>query len=154
MAPGIRSSICKEVLESQPADHELSIASDELETFQLTKSTIAPSIKGGVSSTNAVNELLKCPVCTNSMYPPIHQEYLLMFQRFVSKILTLCVPTIAVIRGHVVGMGCIFALAHDYRLMASNYGYIFMNEVDFGLPFTLGNVNVLQLKLKSGRHFT
>lgn len=33
-------------------------------------------------------------------------------------------------RGHAVGAGCVFALAHDYRLMSSELGYIFMNEVN------------------------
>lgn len=26
-----------------------------------------------IHSTTSVHELLECPVCTNSMYPPIHQ---------------------------------------------------------------------------------
>lgn len=33
-------------------------------------------------------------------------------------------------RGHAVGASCVFALAHDYRLMSSERGYIFMNEVN------------------------
>ncbi len=28
---------------------------------------------GGAAPTSSVHELLECPVCTNSMYPPIHQ---------------------------------------------------------------------------------
>lgn len=28
---------------------------------------------GAIHSTTSVHELLECPVCTNSMYPPIHQ---------------------------------------------------------------------------------
>ncbi|RWW47750.1 hypothetical protein BHE74_00046229 [Ensete ventricosum] len=27
----------------------------------------------GIAPTTSVHELLECPVCTNSMYPPIHQ---------------------------------------------------------------------------------
>ncbi|KAA8524024.1 hypothetical protein F0562_010545 [Nyssa sinensis] len=74
-------------------------------------------------------------------------EYLLMFQRLVSKLLTFCLPTIAVIRGHAVGAGCVFALAHDYRLMTSTRGYIFMNEVDLAMSLTPGNMAVLHSKL-------
>ncbi|GMP53598.1 hypothetical protein CsSME_00019018 [Camellia sinensis var. sinensis] len=33
---------------------------------------------------------------------------------------------------HAVGAGCIYAMAHDYRLMISDHpGYIFMNEFFF-----------------------
>ncbi|KAL3503080.1 hypothetical protein ACH5RR_037529 [Cinchona calisaya] len=74
-------------------------------------------------------------------------EYLFMFQRLVSKLLTFCIPTIAVIRGHAVGAGCIFSLAHDYRLMISSRAYIFMNEVDLGLSLTPGNMALLCSKL-------
>ena len=28
---------------------------------------------GGLPPATSVHELLECPVCTNSMYPPIHQ---------------------------------------------------------------------------------
>lgn len=30
-------------------------------------------IPSGIHPTTSVHELLECPVCTNSMYPPIHQ---------------------------------------------------------------------------------
>eukprot|EP00249_Psilotum_nudum_P025685 c30466_g1_i1 orf=1-270(-) len=29
--------------------------------------------KSGLTTSSSVHELLECPVCTNSMYPPIHQ---------------------------------------------------------------------------------
>ncbi|CAL5336249.1 unnamed protein product [Camellia sinensis] len=75
-------------------------------------------------------------------------EYLLLFQKLLSKLLTFCLPTIAVIRGHAVGAGCIYAMAHDYRLMISDHpGYIFMNEVDLGLSLTPGIMAVLHSKL-------
>lgn len=34
---------------------------------------------GLLPTTTSVHELLECPVCTNSMYPPIHQVSLLLF---------------------------------------------------------------------------
>lgn len=87
------------------------------------------------------------------------QEYLPLFQRLVSKLLTFCIPTIAIIRqvsrqnhqrnpmyiswkisyslsddciycsGHAVEAVCKLSLARDYRLMSTSHGYIFMNEV-------------------------
>lgn len=32
-----------------------------------------PKGAAGVAPGSSVHELLECPVCTNSMYPPIHQ---------------------------------------------------------------------------------
>lgn len=66
-------SSCQDIPESETSDYESSIASNELENFQLTKSIVGPSVKAAVSPTSGVHELLECPVCTNSMYPPIHQ---------------------------------------------------------------------------------
>lgn len=31
----------------------------------------------GIAPATSVHELLECPVCTNSMYPPIHQVWFL-----------------------------------------------------------------------------
>ncbi|KAF6138741.1 hypothetical protein GIB67_040873 [Kingdonia uniflora] len=72
MAPG--SSVCKEIVpESQSVDMDLSSTNDILESFHLSKTSNVSSVKGGISSTNGVHELLECPICTKSMYPPIHQ---------------------------------------------------------------------------------
>lgn len=33
--------------------------------------------------TTSVHELLECPVCTNSMYPPIHQVFSLLYSGYM-----------------------------------------------------------------------
>ena len=75
MAPG--GSALKEVLESTSTgmDYEVKIAKVEANNnnSKPTKSGIAGSGKYGMHSNNGVYELLECPVCTNLMYPPIHQ---------------------------------------------------------------------------------
>lgn len=72
MATG--SNIPLDVPESQPADNnKLSTGSSELNGRQLSRTSSISLIKGSITSTSAVHELLECPVCTNSMYPPIHQ---------------------------------------------------------------------------------
>ncbi|KAJ0046151.1 hypothetical protein Pint_04816 [Pistacia integerrima] len=58
-----------------------------------------------------------------------------------------CIPTLAIITGHAVGAGYVFSLAHDYRLMSTTHGYIFMNEADLGMSLTPGNMAVLHSKL-------
>ncbi|KAK6232307.1 Seven-in-absentia protein [Theobroma cacao] len=72
MAPG--GSACKEVVESHPsvADYDIATAKSESNTTTM-KSPVSLLGKHGIHSNNGVYELLECPVCTNLMYPPIHQ---------------------------------------------------------------------------------
>jgi hypothetical protein len=41
--------------------------------------TLGRKTSSATAHTNSVHELLECPVCTNSMYPPIHQVPNLLF---------------------------------------------------------------------------
>lgn len=52
----------------------------------------------GIGPATSVHELLECPVCTNSMYPPIHQvcfsfwvSFFLCFLVYMYVIVILCV---------------------------------------------------------------
>ncbi|CAM6045659.1 unnamed protein product, partial [Sphagnum compactum] len=45
--------------------------------------TLGRKTSSAVAHTNSVHELLECPVCTNSMYPPIHQVPNLLFSLLV-----------------------------------------------------------------------
>ncbi|PLB41834.1 enoyl-CoA hydratase/isomerase family protein [Aspergillus candidus] len=60
---------------------------------------------------------------TNGFYPMLH------------TILDFPYPTIALITGHTFGGGCPFALAHDYRIMNANRGFLCMPPVNLGLHF-------------------
>ena len=76
MAPG--GSALKEVLESNSTgmDYEVKTTKVEVSNSNNSKSTKsggAGTGKYGMHSNNGVYELLECPVCTNLMYPPIHQ---------------------------------------------------------------------------------
>ncbi|ONK55779.1 uncharacterized protein A4U43_C10F900 [Asparagus officinalis] len=66
-------NICMDVPESQTSDGEQSADRSELRDVPLSKSSSVSGVKAIVSSSSGVHELLECPVCTNSMYPPIHQ---------------------------------------------------------------------------------
>ncbi|PIA25859.1 hypothetical protein AQUCO_10500002v1 [Aquilegia coerulea] len=70
MATG--SNICMDISESQFEDTGI-LTTNILENVQHSKPSNASSVKSGISSTNGVHELLECPVCTKSMFPPIHQ---------------------------------------------------------------------------------
>jgi enoyl-CoA hydratase/carnithine racemase len=70
---------------------------------------------------------------TEGFYPMIH------------TILDFPFPTIALINGHTFGGGCLFALAHDYRIMNSERGFLRMvlispNARNVLLPLTLSSL--------------
>lgn len=67
------SNIFTEIPEAQSVDSESSTTSNECENIHPAKLFTSSSVKVGSTSTSGVHELLECPVCTNSMYPPIHQ---------------------------------------------------------------------------------
>ena len=80
MAPG--SSIVTVVPESDCVDHGLSeaLSSIRLDGESTSKPSWAASLVNvGLSSLTGLNDLLECPVCTNSMRPPILQVCILMF---------------------------------------------------------------------------
>lgn len=61
------------------------------------------------------------------------------FHALLKRMLTFPMPTIAAISGHAVAGGCMFALAHDYRFMRADKGFMFLSEIDIKLPFSPGN---------------
>ncbi|XP_061375591.1 enoyl-CoA delta isomerase 2, peroxisomal-like [Gastrolobium bilobum] len=52
----------------------------------------------------------------------------------VAALMSLHMPTIAAVNGHVAAAGFILAISHDYVLMRSDRGVLYMPEVDLGLP--------------------
>jgi len=71
-------------------------------------------------------------------------NFLLEFQRLTGRLLCFPVPTIALINGHAFAGGCMYAMAHDYRIMRKKVGFICMNEVDLGFPLGPGMNSVVQ----------
>ena len=66
-----------------------------------------------------------------------------LFARF----LTLPMPTVAAINGHVFAAGAMLSLSHDYRVMRADRGYFCLPEVDLGMPFTPGMSALVQARL-------
>lgn len=71
MAPG--GGACKEavVSHSKYANYEISMMKAESGSIPV-KTNISLAEKHSI---NGVHELLQCPTCADSMYPPIHQVY-------------------------------------------------------------------------------
>lgn len=68
-------------------------------------------------------------------------------QQLLARILTLPVPTVAVVNGHAFGAGAMLALAHDFRVMREDRGFFCFPEVDIRIPFTQGMNDLLVSKL-------
>lgn len=83
-------------------------------------------------------------VLANSEQAP---AYLRDVQVLLARLLTLPVPTIAAVNGHAFGAGAILAIAHDFRIMRSDRGYLCFPEVDINVPFTPGMAALIQAKL-------
>ncbi|CAN1156879.1 Enoyl-CoA delta isomerase 3 [Linum perenne] len=56
------------------------------------------------------------------------------FRPILAELISLPMPTIAVVQGHAAAAGFALALSHDYVLMRSDKGVLYMSEVDLGLP--------------------
>lgn len=57
------------------------------------------------------------------------------FKPFVADLLSLPLPTIAAVSGHAAAAGFMIAISHDYVLMRSDRGVMYMSELDIGLTF-------------------
>ena len=65
--------------------HQFSSSKPHNGTNNTNNSNTINSIMGptAIAPATSVHELLECPVCTNSMYPPIHQVFLQFHYIFV-----------------------------------------------------------------------
>ncbi|XP_050220187.1 enoyl-CoA delta isomerase 2, peroxisomal-like [Mercurialis annua] len=62
------------------------------------------------------------------------REMVASFKPVTAQMISLPMPTIAVVQGHAAAAGFLFALSHDYVYMRSDRGVLYMSEVDIGLP--------------------
>ncbi|KAG0368669.1 ClpP/crotonase-like domain-containing protein [Gamsiella multidivaricata] len=69
------------------------------------------------------------------------------FMPMLNKILMFGIPTIACLNGHAFAGGCLMAMAHDYRVMRSDRGFICMNEIDLPSPLPAGMSALLRYKM-------
>lgn len=69
------------------------------------------------------------------------------FDRLLGRILTAPFVTVAALNGHTIAGGALFALAHDYRIMRADRGYMSLPSVDIGIPFTPGMSALISAKI-------
>ena len=70
--------------------------------------------------------------------PELAKKFHTEMYKFLRRVLTYPMPTIAAITGHAFAGGAFLAFAHDFRFMRSDRGWICLPEIDLGL--TLGPV--------------
>ena len=70
-----------------------------------------------------------------------------LFMEFMSRMITLSVPTIAAVNGHAFGAGFMFALCHDYRIMREDRGYMCANEIQLGMIIPAAELSLFRHKL-------
>lgn len=56
------------------------------------------------------------------------------FQRLLTRLMTVSIPSICVVSGHAFAAGLQIILAHDFRIMADNRSKLGMIELKMGIP--------------------
>ncbi|KAI8323829.1 ClpP/crotonase [Martensiomyces pterosporus] len=74
-------------------------------------------------------------------------KFYIPYLNMLARLLTFRLPTVAAINGHAFAGGCMFAMAHDYRIMRADRGWIAMNEVDLGIPLIPGMAAIVKCKM-------
>jgi len=64
-----------------------------------------------------------------------------------ARVLRLPCISVAALNGHAFGGGLMLALAHDFRVMRADRGYLCLPEADLGIPFTDGMRELITARL-------
>jgi enoyl-CoA hydratase/carnithine racemase len=65
----------------------------------------------------------------------------------LGRLLAFPVPTVAAVNGHAFAAGAMLALAHDFRVMRADRGFVCLPEVDLPLPLAPGMTALLASRL-------
>ncbi len=67
--------------------------------------------------------------------------------RLLGRLLAFPVPSVAAVNGHAFAGGAMFALAHDWRLMRADRGFLCVPEIDLRMPLAPGMVELFRLRM-------
>lgn len=67
--------------------------------------------------------------------------------KLFARVLSFPVPTVAAVNGHAFASGALLALAHDFRIMRADRGFICMPEVDIKIPLAPGLMTLIQARV-------
>ncbi|OZD77213.1 MULTISPECIES: enoyl-CoA hydratase-related protein [Nocardiaceae] len=68
-------------------------------------------------------------------------------QEMLVRFLTLPMQTVAAMQGHTFGGAAFFAMAHDYRIMRSDRGFLCFPGVNIGATYSPGTVDMVRAKM-------
>jgi enoyl-CoA hydratase/carnithine racemase len=74
-------------------------------------------------------------------------RFMRRFDQLLGRILFAPFVTVAALNGHTIAGGALLALAHDYRIMRSDRGFMSLPSVDVGIPFTPGMSALISAKV-------
>jgi len=67
--------------------------------------------------------------------------------KFLGRVMGFTMPTVAAINGHAFAAGAMLALAHDYRMMRADRGFICLPEIDIKLPLAPGMTALIKNRM-------
>ncbi|KAI8928338.1 ClpP/crotonase-like domain-containing protein [Entophlyctis helioformis] len=106
-----------------------------------------PPGTAGALVTYAESSKVYCNGLRLDIFQKVGAKYFDQSQRVLRRFLTFQLPTVAAITGHAFAGGCMLAMAHDYRVMRSDRGFMCMNEVDLPAAMTPGMLALVQAKV-------
>lgn len=74
-------------------------------------------------------------------------RFMRRFDQLLGRMLFAPFVTVAALNGHTIAGGALLALAHDYRIMRSDRGFMSLPSVDVGIPFTPGMSALISAKV-------
>jgi enoyl-CoA hydratase/carnithine racemase len=69
------------------------------------------------------------------------------FRDLLARWVTFPVPTVAALQGHAFAAGAMLALAHDFRLMRDDRGYLCLPEIDLRRALSPASIALVQAKV-------
>ncbi|ORX66868.1 ClpP/crotonase, partial [Linderina pennispora] len=127
--------------------HQITKALDHVEAL-LADLPEAEQARGGALITTSTGKFYSNGLAIEAAMEQgekFYKPYLAM----LAQLLTFPLPTVAAINGHAFAGGCMFALAHDYRVMRADRGWMAMNEVDIGIPLSPGMAAIVKCKINA-----
>ncbi|MGX7826573.1 enoyl-CoA hydratase-related protein [Actinokineospora sp. 24-640] len=76
-------------------------------------------------------------------------DFLARVHALLARLLTFPAATAAAISGHAFGAGAMLAMAHDWRVMRDDRGYLCFPEADIRMPFARGMAALIQTKVSA-----
>jgi len=66
---------------------------------------------------------------------------------FLGRLMACPLPTVSAINGHAFAAGFMMALAHDFRVMRADRGFVCLNEIDIRIPLAPGMAALVKSRL-------